>query len=100
MDEILSVHHYSMSHLLSYFDKVRDKGGRNKGYARLKAMRDFYASDQNRRKEIVGPRPRIAMDAVLHRGEGESGRWIHNECKYANLPPDQTELIKKKVGLA
>ena len=100
MDEILSVHYYSMSHLLSYFDKVRDKGGRDKGYPRLKAMRDFDASDQNRRKELVGPRPRIAMDAVLHRGEGESGRWILNECKYANLPPDQVELIRKKVGLA
>ena len=100
MDEILSVHHYSMAHLLTYFDKVRDKGGKNKGYARLKAMRDFYASDQNRRKELVGPRPRIAMDAVLHRGEGESGRWIHNECQYASLPVDQVDLIKKKVGLA
>ena len=99
MDEILSVHYFAMPQLLAYFDKVRDKGGRDKGYPRLKAMRDFYASDQNRRKELVGPRPRIAMDAVLHRGEGESGRWIHNECKYANLPPDQTELIKKKVGL-
>jgi hypothetical protein len=100
MDEILAVHHYSMAQLLGYFDKVRDKGGKNKGYPRLKAMRDYYASDQNRRKELVGPRPRIAMDAVLHRAEGESGRWIHNECKYASLPSDQVELIKKKVGLA
>jgi hypothetical protein len=99
MDEILSVHHFSMTELLKYFDKVRDKGGRNKGYARLKAMRDFYASDQNRRKEAVGPRPRIAMDAVLHRDEGQSGTWILDQCQSAKLPPDQVELIKKKVGI-
>jgi hypothetical protein len=100
MDEILSVHHFSMPHLLNYLEKVRDKGGRNRGYARLKAMRDFYSSGQNRRKEAVGLRPRIAMDAVLHRGEGQSGSWILNDCRSANLPPDQVELIKKKVGLS
>jgi hypothetical protein len=100
MDEILAVQGYSMSALLSYFDKVRDKGGRNKGYARLKAMRDYYASSQNPRKEAVGLRPRVAMDAVLHRGEGPDGSgWIVSDCQRANLPSDQVELIKKKVGI-
>jgi hypothetical protein len=100
MDEIESVQGYSMKDLLKYFDNVRDKGGRNKGYARLKAMRDFYASDQNPRKEEWGLRPRIAMDAVLHRGEGESGMWLRNEGRNARLPLDQLELIMKKVGLS
>jgi len=100
MGEILNVHYYSMSQLLDYFEKkVRDSPKENKGYARLKKMRDCYASNANPEKEIVGLRPRIAMDAVLHRGEGASASWILGDCVNAALPPDQVELIKQKLGI-
>jgi hypothetical protein len=99
MDEIEFVHASRMSRLPAYFDKVSDRGGRNKGYKHLKALRDFYASSRNPRRHAFGLRPRVAMDTVLHRGEGETGRWILNDCRGANLPADQVELIKKKVGL-
>jgi len=99
MEAVLAVHHFSMERLLAHFDKIRDKGGKNKGYARLEAMRDYYASPDNPRKEHVGLRPRVAMDAVLHRGEGvASSGWLLKDCEYAALPPDQVELIKRKLG--
>jgi hypothetical protein len=100
MDEIIAVQAYSMSALLTHFGKIRDQGGKNKGYQRLKAMRDYYASDRNPKKESFGLRPRIAMDAVLHRAEGEASRWILDDCQRASLPGDQVQLIKKTVGLA
>jgi hypothetical protein len=99
MDKIEKIQATQMSGLLKYFDQVRDKNGKNKGYAELKQMRDHYASSKNPRKESMGLRPRVAMDAVLHRGEGEPSGWILSDARRANLPPDQIELIKKKVGL-
>ena len=100
MDEIIAVQAYSMAALLAHFGRIRDQGGKNKGYQRLKAMRDYYASDRNPRKESFGLRPRIAMDAVLHRAEGEASRWILDDGQRASLPGDQVQLIKKTVGLA
>lgn len=104
MKEIRSVQAYRMSALLRYFRDVRAKHkniacGRLRGYTRLKALRDWYASSENPRKHAFGLRPRVAMDAVLHRGEGQPSGWILNDARSANLPADQVELIKKEVGL-
>jgi hypothetical protein len=44
------------------------------------------------------------MDAVLHKGEGEGGRWILDAAERAKLVPptykDQYDLLKAKIGIA
>lgn len=66
--------------------------------------RDWYASDRNPKKEKFGLRPRIALDAVLHKGEGQNSAWILNDCERAGInmqdTPTQLEIIKKTVGIA
>ncbi len=72
-------------------------------YKDLKAHRDWYTSDKNAKKEKWGPRPRVAMDAVLHKGEGENGAWILNDAKVAEITPDhwydQYDMLKAVIGI-
>lgn len=73
------------------------------GYREVLGMRDWYASPENPKREIFGLRPRAAMDAILHKNEGESARWILNECELAGISAahcsDQYALIKKTIGI-
>jgi len=91
-----------MSDLLAAFSKVR--GSDSAGYKKLQDMRDWYASDANAKKEAFGSRPRIAMDAILHRNEGSTAGWILSDCEQASISQtscsDQYDLIKSTIGMA
>ncbi len=72
-------------------------------YAELKDIRDWYANPSNPKHEKFGPRPRVAMDAVLHKGEGDGSAWILSEAKSAGISPnehsDQYRLLADKLGI-
>lgn len=79
------------------------------GYDRLRHTREWYSrlvgpADKPVPAEKDGPRIRLAMDAVLHKGEGEGGRWILDAAERAKLVPpqyeDQYNLLKAKIGIA
>lgn len=78
------------------------KAAGNMKYQETQAHRDWYTSGKNQKKEKFGPRPRIAMDAILHKGEGPGASWILNECEWAgigkNACPDQYDIIKRTIG--
>ena len=46
----------------------------------------------------------VAMDAVLHKNEGETARWVLDTARYVGISEtscwDQFEIIKKTVGIA
>jgi hypothetical protein len=73
-------------------------------YTENKNNREWYASNANSKKEIYGPRPRIALDAVLHKNEGQASAWILDECVRAGITeaatPTQWAIIKDTVGIA
>jgi hypothetical protein len=87
-------HALPMDHLIKAIEKL--------GYKETKATRDWYAHDKNQKKGKFGARPRIALDAVLHKGEGPTAGWILNECEWAGLgeaaTPDQYAIIKRTIG--
>ena len=73
------------------------------GYKEVLDMRNWYASPENPKREVFGLRPRVAMDAILHRNEGPSAAWILSECELAGISAtrcsDQYDLIKKTIGI-
>ncbi len=98
---VANTQNFEMSHLLNVLSSIR--GNTHNQYLELKEIRDWYASRDNPLKEKYGLRPRVAMDAVLHRGEGESSRWILSDCARANISQDshsdQYNLIKSTIGI-
>jgi hypothetical protein len=72
-------------------------------YAETKNTRDWYASKANQRKERFGLRPRVALDAVLHKNEVPPATWLLNDCAAAGITkddtPDQLALIKQTLGI-
>ena len=46
----------------------------------------------------------VAMDAVLHKNEGATARWVLDTARYVGISEtsctDQFEIIKKTVGIA
>ncbi len=97
--DIASHHGYDMKSLIAYLKSVKKKG-----YANLKDMRDWYANPDNKPLERWGPRPRVAMDAVLHQGEGNSGAWILADAERAGIGPnrdtkDQYQILKDTIGI-
>jgi hypothetical protein len=99
---IANVQGYSMDTLLKEFAKMR--GTTNTGYNKLKAHRDWYADPSNPKKEKWGLRPMVAMDAILHKNEGDTAAWILDVCKSVDISEtncwDQYDLIKKTIGIA
>ena len=91
MEDIANHHYYEINALLAYF--------RSRGYATVLKMRNWYASNDNPEHGKWGPRPLIAMDAILHANEGSSARWILDQCRWNSLPSDQTEVIKRTIGI-
>jgi hypothetical protein len=91
MEDLANHHYYEINALLAYF--------RSRGYQMVMKMRNWYASSENPEHGKWGARPLIAMDAILHANEGAPARWILDQCKWNNLPPDQTEVIKKTIGI-
>ena len=91
MEDIANHHYYEINALLAYF--------RSRGYATVLKMRNWYASSENPEHGKWGARPLIAMDAILHANEGSSASWILDQCRWNNLPPDQTEVIKRTIGI-
>jgi hypothetical protein len=89
-------HALPMDRLIAEIDKL--------GYKEAKATRDWYASETNPKKQKWGLRPTVAMDAVLHKNEGQGAAWILNECAQAQISatsnPDQYLIIKKTLGIA
>lgn len=92
-------HGKSMSDLLKACEDL--------GYEQLRRTRDWYARIDpatGMPAEKWGPRPRVAMDAVLHKGEGEGGRWVLDDAGRAGISPtqsaDQYQLLKAKLGIA
>ena len=73
------------------------------GYKKTLDIRNWYASGENPKRESFGLRPRIPMDAILHRNEGASAGWILSDCERAGISPqksaDQYELIKSTIGI-
>ena len=73
------------------------------GYKETLDNRNWYTSPDNPKKEAWGPRPRIAMDAILHKNEGDGARWVLDECERAGLVPpnysDQYYLIRSTLGI-
>lgn len=73
------------------------------GYKKTLDVRNWYASPDNPKRELYGLRPQVAMDAILHRNEGESAQWILSECELAGIRPpkyaDQYDLIKSTIGI-
>lgn len=74
------------------------------GYKETQATRDWYTSSQNQKKEKWGLRPRVAMDAVLHKNEGPGAGWILNDAERAGITAtgnwDQYEVLMKTIGMA
>jgi len=79
------------------------------GYDRLRHTREWYSRlvgppGKEAPAEKDGPRVRLAMDAVLHKGEGEGGRWILDAAERALIMPpkyqDQYDFLKAKIGIA
>jgi hypothetical protein len=91
-----SHHHLAMADLLGKLKAM--------GYADLKRRRDWYGEKDNESRAQFGPRLLVAMDAVLHKGEGEGSKWILDQARWAGISEtsnwDQFELIKKMVGIA
>jgi len=85
----------SMQDLLNVFASA--------GYKETLDNRNWYTSPDNPKKEAWGPRPRIAMDAILHKNEGDGARWVLDECERAGLVApkygDQYNLIKSTLGI-
>jgi hypothetical protein len=77
-----------MSHMISTFGSC--------SYQTLLAIRNEYATS-----ETYGLRPRVAMDAVLHRGEGYGAQWLLNDMGRITppLPEDQQDIVKKTLGI-
>ena len=73
------------------------------GYKEVLDMRNWYASPENPKKEAFGLRPRVAMDAILHRNEGPGAGWILSECELASISEtrcsDQYAAIKQTIGI-
>jgi hypothetical protein len=46
----------------------------------------------------------VAMDAILHKNEGDTAAWILDVCKSVDISEtncwDQYDLIKKTIGIA
>jgi|GEM_PF-4124474 len=77
---------------------------KSRTYAENKNTREWYASDANSKKESFGGRPRIALDAVLHKNEGQASAWILNDCARAGITeeatPAQLAILKQTIGIA
>jgi len=97
-EDIANHHAYDMKSLVGYFKSVKKKG-----YNNLKEMRDWYASPENKPCQKWGLRPLVAMDAVLHAGEGNNSVWILDEAKQAGISEnsckDQFDIVKATVGI-
>jgi hypothetical protein len=85
-----------MDHLIQEIGKMK--------YAEIKNTRDWYASPKNLKKEKWGPRPRVALDAMLHKNEGQGAAWILNEAANAGISASQNQnqydILKKTLGIA
>jgi hypothetical protein len=86
----------NMRAILDECSKIRD----TKGYDRLNEMRAWYTSEVNSEKEKWGPRPRLAMDKILHRDEVPTPEWLIGALDGAKrnneLIEGDYELIKDK----
>lgn len=72
------------------------------GYKKTLDVRNWYASGENPKREAFGLRPLVAMDAILHRNEGDGANWILDVAARAGITaqknPDQYNLIKSTIG--
>lgn len=88
-------HHLAMADLIARLKKM--------SYADVKKRRDWYGEKDNETRKQFGPRIQVAMDAVLHRNEGETARWVLDSARYAGISEtscwDQFEILKQTIGL-
>lgn len=93
-------HYKDMEHLL--------KACEARGYQKLLKTRNWFAAlDENGvapQEQKYGLRPRVAMDAILHKGDPGSAGWILSDADRAGINEnqcwDQYALLKAKLNVA